>query len=196
MDNDRREALDANDTAQRNTPFPFLDGEGQRVDEERRRGERRHWDHKPSFPLVDANGEVVTHNRRRIVDRRIGLRPRRVETGGARLAPPGARLVLTFEGRTQELGAHRPRYTVGRRPECDLHLDSKYVSRDHAILLYRDGGFVLVDQSSNGTSVLTEDGERHTVHGGELVLTGRGIIRFGQIADSSAPEALHFVCEV
>lgn len=196
MSQDRRDESDSNQTAQRPAPFPFLDGEGQRVDQERRKVERRHWDHKPSFPLIDAEGNVVENNRRRTVDRRIGLRPRRVDVGAARLAPAGPRLVLTFAGRARELSPQRPRYTVGRREDCDLHLDSKFVSRDHAFLQYRDGRFVLVDQSSNGTSVLTEDGALHTVHGGEFELTGRGLIRFGRVADATASDLLCFVIEV
>jgi hypothetical protein len=44
------------------------------------------------------------------------------------------------------------RTTVGRSPDCDIFLDDVTVSRRHAVLLRRDGGFFIEDQGSlNGT---------------------------------------------
>jgi hypothetical protein len=44
------------------------------------------------------------------------------------------------------------RTTVGRSPDCDIFLDDVTVSRRHAVLLQRDGGFFIEDQGSlNGT---------------------------------------------
>jgi hypothetical protein len=43
---------------------------------------------------------------------------------------------------------------IGRSPECEVFLDDVTVSRNHALLVERDGGFVVEDQGSlNGTFV-------------------------------------------
>jgi hypothetical protein len=47
-----------------------------------------------------------------------------------------------------------PQTRIGRSPECEIFLDDVTVSRNHAILVERDGGFVVEDQGSlNGTFV-------------------------------------------
>jgi hypothetical protein len=46
------------------------------------------------------------------------------------------------------------RITVGRSPECEIFLDDVTVSRQHAVLVRRDGGFTIEDEGSlNGTFV-------------------------------------------
>jgi hypothetical protein len=46
------------------------------------------------------------------------------------------------------------RTRIGRSPDCDVFLDDVTVSRNHAVLVERDGGFVVEDQGSlNGTFV-------------------------------------------
>jgi hypothetical protein len=47
-----------------------------------------------------------------------------------------------------------PRTRIGRSPECEVFLDDVTVSRNHALLVERDGGFSVEDQGSlNGTFV-------------------------------------------
>jgi pSer/pThr/pTyr-binding forkhead associated (FHA) protein len=42
--------------------------------------------------------------------------------------------------------------TVGRSPDCDVFLDDVTVSRRHALVVRRDGGFFIEDRGSlNGT---------------------------------------------
>ncbi|HEY6836236.1 MAG TPA: FHA domain-containing protein [Gaiellaceae bacterium] len=44
------------------------------------------------------------------------------------------------------------RTTIGRSPDCDIFLDDVTVSRKHAVLLQREGGYDVEDQGSlNGT---------------------------------------------
>jgi pSer/pThr/pTyr-binding forkhead associated (FHA) protein len=46
------------------------------------------------------------------------------------------------------------RTRIGRSPDCEIFLDDVTVSRHHAVLVARDGGFVVEDQGSlNGTFV-------------------------------------------
>ena len=53
------------------------------------------------------------------------------------------------DGTEYELGE---RLAIGRAPENDLSLDSKKVSREHAVITFRDGRWFLEDRGSyNGT---------------------------------------------
>jgi pSer/pThr/pTyr-binding forkhead associated (FHA) protein len=46
------------------------------------------------------------------------------------------------------------RTRIGRSPDCEIFLDDVTVSRNHAVLLVRDGHFFVEDQGSlNGTFV-------------------------------------------
>jgi hypothetical protein len=46
------------------------------------------------------------------------------------------------------------RTRIGRSPECEIFLDDVTVSRNHAVLVERDGAYVVEDQGSlNGTFV-------------------------------------------
>ena len=57
-----------------------------------------------------------------------------------------------------------PQTRIGRSPECEIFLDDVTVSRNHAILVERDGGFVVEDQGSlNGTFV-----NRHRIDNARL----------------------------
>jgi pSer/pThr/pTyr-binding forkhead associated (FHA) protein len=47
-----------------------------------------------------------------------------------------------------------PRTRIGRSPDCEIFLDDVTVSRNHAVLVERDGGFYVEDEGSlNGTFV-------------------------------------------
>jgi FHA domain/zinc-ribbon domain len=64
-----------------------------------------------------------------------------------------ALVVRSGGGRTGE--TFRPegeRTTIGRSPDCGIFLDDVTVSRRHAVLVEREGGFFIEDQGSlNGT---------------------------------------------
>ena len=73
----------------------------------------------------------------------------------------------------------RPVCTVGRSPHCDLVIDAGEVSRVHARIERRQGYFVLVDVSSNGTLVDREGGGRVRIRRDEIRLAGSGTIAVG-----------------
>lgn len=88
------------------------------------------------------------------------------------VAARGPALVIrTGGGRAGELfPLQKDRLTVGRRPDSDIFLDDVTVSRDHAILVRRNGQYHLDDCGSlNGTYVNRRRIESHRLsHGDEL----------------------------
>lgn len=79
---------------------------------------------------------------------------------------------------------------LGRSPECDLVVNADLASRMHAKISVKRGKFVLADQSTNGTFVLTDDGQESYLRREELVLNGSGTISLGSNASDCAACAL------
>jgi pSer/pThr/pTyr-binding forkhead associated (FHA) protein len=69
---------------------------------------------------------------------------------------------------------------LGSQPDVDLRLPREFTSRHHARIERRNHDFVLVDTSTNGTYVQTEDERVTYVHHGVLRLWGEGWISLGE----------------
>ena len=82
----------------------------------------------------------------------------------------------------------------GRDPACEMVVQNSKASRRHAWIGHRDGKFLLVDNSSNGTWVSFGDGKESMLKHGELALSGKGRIAFGHAA-ADAPDDI-FTFEV
>ncbi len=73
------------------------------------------------------------------------------------------------------------RMTVGRRPDSDVFLDDVTVSRDHALLVRRNGEFYLDDLGSlNGTYVNRRRIESHRLADGDELQVGKYKLTFLQ----------------
>ena len=72
-------------------------------------------------------------------------------------APPRERVVLVVAGERRELDGDRS-LVIGRSRECDVQVADPNVSRRHAEVQRRNGGYVLVDLGS--TNGVEHDGER------------------------------------
>ena len=71
------------------------------------------------------------------------------------------------------------RTTIGRSPECAIFLDDVTVSRDHAVVIQRDGAFVIEDQGSlNGTFVNRRRIESTTIDDGDELQIGKYRLTF------------------
>ncbi|PCI71284.1 MAG: adenylate/guanylate cyclase domain-containing protein [Gammaproteobacteria bacterium] len=79
---------------------------------------------------------------------------------------------------------------LGRSAECDLVVNADLASRMHAKISIKRGKFVLADQSTNGTFVMTDDGQESYLRREELVLNGSGTISLGSNANDCARFAL------
>ena len=72
--------------------------------------------------------------------------------------------------------------TIGRNAACEWALvdSTRSVSNYHAHISYRDGTFFFTDTSTNGTTVIPEQGEPRIIKKAFTPLTGRGILLFGR----------------
>jgi pSer/pThr/pTyr-binding forkhead associated (FHA) protein len=69
--------------------------------------------------------------------------------------------------------------TVGRSPDCDVFLDDVTVSRRHALVVRRDGGFFIEDRGSlNGTFLNRRRIESGPLEDGDEVQIGKYRLTF------------------
>ena len=97
--------------------------------------------------------------------------------------PGGAALVIRSGG--GRVGESFPlegdRLSIGRRPDSDVFLDDVTVSRDHALLVRRSGGWFLDDLGSlNGTYVNRRRIESHRLEDADELQVGKYKLTFLQ----------------
>jgi FHA domain len=115
----------------------------------------------PVVDPVSVVGDLTFRRRRHALGRTVDAVRRLV-----RAAPEAPVLALDWTGAHTEL-------LVGRHPGCDVVLDHPSVSRRHAQLRFRDGGWILRDlESTNGTRVNGCDVVRCRLEPGDHLLLG------------------------
>lgn len=159
--------------------FPIADSQGNIVTAERRKGDRRHFDHTTHFPLKTEDGHEINSNRRRRVDRRIHNTQVVQDPQGAQLP----KIVLDTGTVLCELTEDMEPITLGRDPRCTIITEASFTSRHHARILCEGGQFFVEDSSTNGTFVRPDGGREKMAHKGRLPLTGHGVIRLGNRTD-------------
>jgi hypothetical protein len=115
---------------------------------------------------------------------------------GARFGSEGATsLVLRHEGR-ETLLEDSPigSVTLGRDSACDIVVADRRASRHHARIERRRGRFVLVDHSSNGTSVRIAGEHEVVLRREELMLRGSGQIALGHSTGDPDAVLVEFEC--
>ena len=105
-----------------------------------------------------------------------------------------ARLLLEYRGKALELAPAAQTFTMGRGERSSLVVDRELVSRSHADIEFRQGKFILVDHSTNGTYLLLENGARFFVRREEFNLHDRGIICLGQAVVEDNPDLIRYQC--
>ena len=113
-------------------------------------------------------------------------RPRHHAAEAERLPPPPAaagedgrpalaRLLVATDGRTvQEIPLRTGRVIVGRTPDNDLHIDSRFISRHHCQIITTPHSCVIEDlNSTNGIFVKSNRVRRHYLNDGDVVLIGK-----------------------
>ena len=90
-----------------------------------------------------------------------------------------ALVVRSGGGRAGETFHPTGETTIGRSPDCGIFLDDVTVSRKHAILVERDGGFFIEDQGSlNGTFVNRKRVESGQLEDGDELPIGKDRLTF------------------
>ena len=105
-----------------------------------------------------------------------------------------ARLMLEYRGKKRELAPSAQAFTMGRGEQSNLVVDRELVSRSHADIEFRQGKFILVDHSTNGTYLLLENGARFFVRREEFTLHDRGIICLGKAVANDNPDLIRYQC--
>ena len=100
---------------------------------------------------------------------------------------PGARLVHLRTG--EEFALTGRRMSIGRDTDCDIVLPDNGVSRRHASIAPVPGGYILSDESSNGTLVNGERmGATHILDPGDVIRMHDEELRFDVAAADATGE--------
>jgi adenylate cyclase len=108
---------------------------------------------------------------------------------------PQLRLRLQFQDREIVLDERHPSVVIGRAEDSDIIIKGNLISRLHARIEISRHKFVLIDQSTNGTFVQSQDGEEAFVRRDSVQIKGKGMIGLGKLPDHDSPQTIRFVCE-
>jgi adenylate cyclase len=101
-------------------------------------------------------------------------------------------LILNWHDQSTVLDGRCRAVSLGSQAGCGLQITGPYTSRQHATIERRNQAYVLVDHSTNGTYVQTEDERVTFVRRGEVRLWGDGWISLGgPLAMNSAVRFRH-----
>ena len=115
------------------------------------------------------------------IDARKGHRPKRVR--------------LRYLDREYVLGDGKESLTLGRAEDNDIVVKGNLISRVHARIEMGRNKVVLVDQSTNGSFVTTQEGKEAFVRRDSVTLQGRGLIGLGHLPSASSPDAIRYALE-
>jgi type II secretory pathway predicted ATPase ExeA len=106
--------------------------------------------------------------------------------------PPAVvgRILLASEGKTVVERELRPgRLVIGRTPDNDLQIDSKFISRHHCQIVTQADSCLIEDlNSTNGIYVQSKRVRRHNLNDGDVVQVGQHEIMY---IDERAPRVRH-----
>lgn len=103
-------------------------------------------------------------------------------------------LTLRFRGQVIELAPTSPPFAMGRDASNALVVDAEWVSRIHASIEYKNGHYMLADQSTNATYVQFADDEELRLHRDEVHLRKSGAVSLGQTISAGSANILYFQC--
>lgn len=102
-------------------------------------------------------------------------------------------LQLMFNGHTINLLPEQTPFHIGRDiNKAQLLIEHELVSREHCHIEFRRGKYVLIDHSTNGTYVYSDEHPFVYLRREETPLQGQGFIGVGQTLAADNPWAIHF----
>lgn len=110
-----------------------------------------------------------------------------------RKSPPGDdELVLKYLDQTIAVNKDRRTVVLGRDKSCELVVSGELTSRQHARIELRGDKFMIVDQSTNGTYIRTDDGRVCYLVREEMILPGSGTISLGRHYSGSSADLVEY----
>jgi len=104
------------------------------------------------------------------------------------------KLSLNYRAQIIEIEELSPVFTLGRDIHSSLVIEAEWVSRNHAIIEYKRGHFILADRSTNGTYVKLDDDEELRLHRDEFHLRRTGTISLGLPIGHNLEHVMYFQC--
>jgi hypothetical protein len=101
-------------------------------------------------------------------------------------------MVLRYRDHSIKVNKEHRSVVLGREDTCDLIVQNDLASRLHIRIELRFGKFIIVDQSTNGTYIRSEDGSLVHITREETVLHGSGSISLGQSFAEHPTELVEF----
>jgi adenylate cyclase len=106
-----------------------------------------------------------------------------------------ARMRLRFQGREVLVDTNQTEITIGRSDDNDLVIKGNLISRIHCRVEMSREKFLVIDQSTNGTFIITRQGEELFVRRDSVQLSGEGVIGLGRVVQPGSAQAIHFIQE-
>ncbi|HEY6940540.1 adenylate/guanylate cyclase domain-containing protein [Dokdonella sp.] len=103
------------------------------------------------------------------------------------------RLTLRFKSQVFEVDEATP-FSIGRDPASSLVVETEWVSRNHALIEWKRGYFMLADRSTNGSWLKIGDDDELFVHRDETHLRRSGSISLGQAHQIDVADLIWFQC--
>ena len=101
-------------------------------------------------------------------------------------------VVLQQGLKTLEVTQDNPLITVGRAPSNDLVMSDIFVSRKHCRIERQEDCIVLTDWSTNGTCLMSDQGEQRLIKNGSIPLKGQGLLFFGRLCNGERRGGVRF----
>jgi adenylate cyclase len=114
----------------------------------------------------------------------------RIDDGGT----TNVKLSLRFRGQVIELNENSQPFSMGRDGTNSLVVETEWVSRNHALIEFKKGYFIISDRSTNGTYVKLGEDDELRLHRDEIHLRKSGTISLGQTVSLNQNDVLYFQC--
>jgi hypothetical protein len=105
----------------------------------------------------------------------------------------GPQLMIYYQGTEIVCRPDITEFVLGRSSECNLTVSSHTASRRHAVVRCRQGEFVLVDLSRNGTFVRIGGQKPLVLHNTTITLSGSGTIYLGADPHGEDVDKTHLI---
>jgi adenylate cyclase len=101
-------------------------------------------------------------------------------------------LLLKYMDQVIHINHVRPKISIGRDVSCDIVIDDRYASREHATIELDGWSFYLVDRSINGTYIAFDDRQEVSVMRRDVLLDGGGKISLGRAFQEDPKHVIEF----